>query len=77
VPLKGSIAFEALTSIPVDNAATAGAAPPLLLLLDPGIKTNLPLATDVVQDLTVVSEAIVIKIDDLLTGKIIALRAVG
>jgi hypothetical protein len=47
------------------------------LLLDPGIKTDLPLAPDVVQNLAVVSEAIVIEIDDLLTGKIIALRAAG
>ena len=77
MPLQRSIAVGAFTSIPVDNAATVGAAPPLLLLLNPGIKTDLPLAPDVVQNLTVVPEAIVIKIDDLLTGKIIALRAVG
>jgi hypothetical protein len=77
MPHQCGIAGGALNSIPVDNASTAGAAPPLLLLLYPGIKTYLPLAPDVIQDLTVMSEAIVIEIDDLLTGKIIALRAVG
>jgi len=75
--LQGSITVGALTSIPVDNAATVGAAPPLLLLFNPGFNTDLLLASDIVQDLTMVAEAIVIKIDDLLTGKISALRAVG
>jgi len=75
--LQGSIAVRALTGIPVDTAATFGAAPPLLLFFNPGINTDLLLASDIVQDLTVVAEAIVIKIDDLLTGKIGALRAVS
>jgi hypothetical protein len=66
-----------LTGIPVGNAATFGTAPPLILLLSPGINADITLASDIIQDLTVVAEVIIIEIDDLLTGKIRALRAVG
>jgi hypothetical protein len=66
-----------MSGIPVDNATTAGAAPPLHLLLNPRLDTDLLLAPDVIQDLAMVTKAIVIEIDDLLTGKISALCAVG
>jgi hypothetical protein len=66
-----------LTGIPVDNAITFGTAPPLILLLNPGINADITLASYIIQDFTMVAEVIIIEINDLLTGKISALRAVG
>jgi hypothetical protein len=77
VSLQGFIAVRALTGIPIGNAATFGAAPPLILLLNPGINADITLAPDIIHDLTMVAETVIIEIDDLLTGKISALRAVG
>jgi hypothetical protein len=53
------------------------AAPPFLLLFNPGANADNPLASDIVQDFTMVTHAIVIESDDPLTGKIRALSAVG
>jgi len=53
------------------------AAPSFLLLFSPGVNADHPLASDIVQDFTMVRHAIVIEIGDLLTGKIGALSAVG
>ena len=66
-----------MISIPLNNAATVGAAPPLLLLLNPRLDTDILLASDIIQDLAMVTKAIVIKINDLLTGEILTLYAVG
>lgn len=77
MPGEGSIAVKALTSIPVDRTAAVRAAPSFLLLFKPGVNADHLLALDIVQDFTVVRHAIVIESDDLLTGKIGTLSAVG
>jgi len=53
------------------------AAPSFLLLFNPGVNADKPLASNIVQDFTMVTHAIVIEIDDPLTGKIRALSTVG
>ena len=77
VPSEVSTAVRALTSIPVNRTATVNAAPSFFLLFNPGVNADNPLASDIVQDFTMVTHAIVIESDDLLTGKIRALSTVG
>ena len=64
-----------LRGIPVGRLAALWAAPPLLLFLEPSIDTDFLLAADVVQHLAVVSEPVVVEIDDQLAGEIGALGA--
>jgi hypothetical protein len=62
-----------LIGIPVGNAAAFWAVPPLILLLNPGINADITLASDIIQDLTMVTEVIIIEVDHLLTVEISAL----
>jgi len=71
-----SIAFRALTRIPINNAITAGASPFLFLLCNPTFYAGLLLTSDIFQDLTMVGTTIIIEVDNPLTGKIRALGAV-
>jgi len=66
-----------LASIPVDSATTLGTAPYFLLFLEPSVNADFLLPLYIVQDFAVVTHAVVVEIDDPLTGKIGALSAVG
>ena len=77
MPSEGSTAVRALTRIPVDRTAAVRAVPSFLLFFKPGVNADHLLVSDIVQDFTMVRHAIVIESDDLLTGQIEALNAVG
>ena len=77
LPRQGRIAVRALTGIPVNGAATLWATPSLLLLRNPSVNADFPLPLDVVQDFAMVTYAVIVKIDDRLTGEIRALSTVG
>jgi len=47
------------------------------LLLEPGVNADFLLPSDILQDFAVVTHAVVVEIDDPLTGKIGTLSAVG
>jgi hypothetical protein len=53
-----------------------GAAPPLLLLCNPGVNADIPLPPDIGQHLTVMGKAIIIEIDELLAGRVSTLITV-
>jgi hypothetical protein len=63
--------------IPLDNIAASGTAPSLFLFIQPGAKAYFLLPANIGQHFAVVRSAIIVKINDSLTGEISALGATG
>jgi hypothetical protein len=73
---QSAAAARALPGIPVNDAATVRAAPPLLLLCKPGVNVDIPLTSNIRQYFSMVWESVIIEVDKFPAGKIGALSTV-